>query len=278
MSYAGRRYAEHSTFFTPIFPYEDYWDQQIHSHTTEELLLIVTEGICTVDSNGHSYQIPTPAFIWNRAGSYHLVSNVNKGDRPSSAASFLPSILADIPAKLRFADFMQGYGLFAMPLNPERLFRLEALFMVLVESPLPQRQLLLPCIFHQVSQYLKNGAETICSASRYSYIFQVLSLLESAGNEKLTIKELAERFHVSRNKLESDFKQATGQTIHAFRMRIHMQSAQFMLINTKQSLVQIAVACGFTDESHLIRAFRKEHGITPGMFRKKYAKDPRWTK
>ena len=278
MSYAGKRYSNYSTFFSPIFPYEDWWDHHIHSHTSEELLLIVSEGLCTVDSNGNSYQIPTPAFIWNRAGSYHLVSNVNKGDRPSYVASFLPSILADIPAKLRFTDFMQGLGLFAMPLNEKRLKRLESLFKVLVVSPLPQRQLMLPCIFHQVSQYLKNGAETICSSSRYSYIFQVVAFLENSGNEKLTSKELAERFHVSKNKLESDFKQATGQTVHTFRMQIQLQSAKFMLINTRQPLAQIAVACGFTDESHLIRAFRKEYGITPGTFRKEHKNDPRWTK
>ena len=100
MSYASTRYSQYSTFFSPLLPYEDYWDQQIHSHTTEELLLIVSEGTCTIDSNGNTYQIPTPAFIWNRAGSYHLISNVKKGDRPSYVASFLPSILADIPPKL----------------------------------------------------------------------------------------------------------------------------------------------------------------------------------
>ena len=278
MSYAGKRYSNYSTFFSPLQLHEDFWDAHIHSHTSEELLLIIAEGVCTVDSNGNSYQIPTPAFIWNRAGSYHMVSNVTKGDRPSYVAAFLPSILADIPAKLRFTDFMQGHGLFAMPLNQERLKRLEALFKVLISSPLPQRQLLLPCIFHQVTQYLKNGAETICSSSRYSYIFQVVAYLENSGNEKLTSKELAERFHVSKNKLEADFKQATGQTIHTFRMQIQLQSAKFMLINTKQSLAQIAVACGFTDESHLIRAFRKEYGITPGTFRKEHKNDPRWTK
>ena len=66
--------------------------------------------------------------------------------------------------------------------------------------------------------------------------------------------------------------------VHTFRMQIQLQSAKFMLINTKQSLAQIAVACGFTDESHLIRAFRKEYGITPGTFRKEHKNDPRWTK
>ena len=278
MSYAGERYSQYSTFFSPIFPHEDFWDQQIHSHTTEELLLIVSEGICTIDSNGNTYQIPTPAFIWNRVGSYHLISNVEKGDRPSYVASFLPSVLSDIPPKLLFTDFMQGHGMFALPLNPTQLQRLEAFFKVMMGSSLPQRQLLLPCIFRQVTQYLKSGAEPICSSSRYGYIFQVLSLLERSICEKITSKDLAERFHVSKNKLEADFKRATGQTIHAFRMQIQLQSARMLLASTKKSQAEIAIACGFTDESHLIRSFRDNYDITPGTFRKQYKHDPRWSK
>ena len=278
MSYAGIRYSHYSTFFSPIFPHEDYWDHQLHSHTTEELLLLVSEGSCIVDSNGNSYQIPTPAFIWNRAGSYHLVSNAVKGTRPSYVASFLPSILTDVPEKLRYDAFMQRYAMFALPLKEDQLYRLEALFQILVESPLPQRQLLLPCIFHQVTQYLNNGATPICCSSHYNYVFQVLSLLERSGCEKTTSRDLAKRFHVSKNKLEADFKKATGYTIHAFRMRIQLQTARVMLASTSQSLVQVATACGFTDESHLIRSFRKEYGMTPGAFRKTHKKDPRWTK
>jgi len=38
-------------------------------------------------------------------------------------------------------------------------------------------------------------------------------------------------------------------------------------------LAKIAMNCGFTDESHLIRAFRAEYGITPGIFRRKYMGD-----
>ena len=278
MSYAGARYSQYSTFFSPLFPYEDYWDQQIHSHTTEEMLLIVSEGTCTIDSNGNTYQIPTPAFIWNRAGSYHLISNVKKGDRPSYVASFLPSILADIPPKLLFTDFMKGHGMFALSLNPEQLHRLEDFFKVMQPSSLPQRQLLLPCIFRQITQYLKAGAEPICSSSRYGYIFQVLSILEHLDSEKVTSKDLAERFHVSKNKLEADFKRATGQTVHSFRMQIQLQSARMMLASTKKSQAEIAIACGFTDESHLIRSFRDNYNITPGTFRKQYKHDPRWSK
>ena len=173
---------------------------------------------------------------------------------------------------------MQGHGMFALPLNPAQLERLEDFFKIMQPSSLPQRQLLLPCIFRQITQYLKAGAKPICSSSRYGYIFQVLSFLERSISEKITSKDLAERFHVSKNKLEADFKRATGQTIHAFRMQIQLQSARMMLASSNKSQAEISIACGFTDESHLIRAFRDNFNITPGVFRKQCKQDPRWSK
>lgn len=278
MSYDSKQYSKYSCCFIPIVHDQDFWNRQIHSHTVEELLLIVSEGYCTVDSNGGTYQIPTPAFIWNRAGSYHKIVNVPSDPSLSYIVTFAANILADIPEKFQFAEFMQGYGLFALSLNDSRLNRMKALFDVLIDGPLPQRQLMFPCIFHQISLYLKNGAVPIVSSIRHGYISQVLSILEESCGEKMTSKQLAERFHVSRNKLESDFKQATGQTIYSFRMQLHLQSARALLVTTDQSLVDIANACGFTDESHLIRSFRKRFGVTPGTFRKQHKQKPRWLK
>ena len=276
MSYDSRQYNDWSCCYIPINRDQDLWDKHIHSHTTEELLLIISKGSCTVESNGSTYQIPTPAFIWNRAGSYHKITNAPEDSSTSFLVAFVFDILADVPTKLQFCNFMQGCGLFALPLNDTRLNRMESLFSVLVDSPLPQRQLILPCIFHQIGLYLKGGTEPIVSSSRHEYISQVVALLEDARGEKITSKQLAERFHVSRNKLEADFKQATGQTIYNFRTQLQLQTARVLLVTTNQSLVEIANTCGFTDESHLIRSFRKKYGVTPGIFRKKHKQNPRW--
>ena len=46
-------------------------------------------------------------------------------------------------------------------------------------------------------------------------------------------------------------------------MQMRLQSARRLLARTNLPLLQIAIDCGFTDESHLIRAFRKDIGTTP---------------
>lgn len=268
MSFAGKRYSENATFFTPIIPGEDYWDRKIHAHTTEEILLLTEKGTCTVICNGETRQIPTPAVIWNRVGSYHMVSGATNEEKRSYAISFTPKLLNEVQPSQRYYDFAQGHAMFALPLREDRLERLERLFKTMMGSPIPQRSLLLACVFHQISLYLRKGAEPICSSGGYSYIFKVISELEQLKNTDLTTVVLAEKFHVSKTKLEEDFKRCTGHTIHAFRLRVQLQAARLQLITTQKTLAQIADDCCFTDHSHLIRCFRAEYGMTPGQYRK----------
>ena len=100
---------------------------------------------------------------------------------------------------------------------------------------------------------------------------------EYARKMDKTLDVLAERFHVGKTKLKADFKKITDMPIHTFRLRQQLHAARSQMARTDASLAQVASDCGFTDESHLIRAFRAEYGITPGAFRKKYLGDFRNT-
>ena len=268
MSISSELIANYSTFCYYINPEENQWDKTIHAHTTEEILLLAEEGTCSVFCNGTTHEIKTPAFIWTRAGSYHKISDATVKQWDSYFISFTPKILDDIPPKQQYYNFIEDHMMFALPLTAAQLDRLGKLFSALVGSPIPQRAPLLSCIFHQISLYLRTGAETICASSSYNYIFKVLSVLEKIENTGLTTEILAKQFHVSRAKLAKDFKKCTGHTIHAFQLRVRLQAARLQLVTTKKPLMQIASDCGFTNRSHLIRCFRTEYGVTPGLCRK----------
>jgi AraC family transcriptional regulator len=60
------------------------------------------------------------------------------------------------------------------------------------------------------------------------------------------------------------FKKSTGQTPHEFVVRLRVQRARALLLESPDKLTDIAVQVGFCDQSHLTRHFRRVYGTTPG--------------
>jgi transcriptional regulator of acetoin/glycerol metabolism len=63
------------------------------------------------------------------------------------------------------------------------------------------------------------------------------------------------------------FKQSAGVTPHHYLTQKRVERAQDLLGNTDLSVSEIALAVGFSDQSHLARHFRQMLGVTPGQFR-----------
>ncbi len=63
------------------------------------------------------------------------------------------------------------------------------------------------------------------------------------------------------------FKQSADVTPHHYLVQRRLARAQEMLVRTELSLAEIALATGFSDQSHFARHFRQMLGMTPGQFR-----------
>ncbi|MEZ2132234.1 MULTISPECIES: helix-turn-helix transcriptional regulator [unclassified Sinorhizobium] len=63
------------------------------------------------------------------------------------------------------------------------------------------------------------------------------------------------------------FKKATGRTPHRWLLEYRAEKARQMLLG-ELSIAEIAVACGFSDQSHLTRVFTNQFGISPGLWRR----------
>lgn len=62
------------------------------------------------------------------------------------------------------------------------------------------------------------------------------------------------------------FTRTTGQTPHEFLIQKRVDAAK-ELLRTRLPLARIAADCGFADQSHMTRLFRRQHGLTPGKYR-----------
>jgi len=64
------------------------------------------------------------------------------------------------------------------------------------------------------------------------------------------------------------FKHTLGESPHAYVMRRRLETACHLMITTSDSLSQIALSVGFSDQSHLCKRFKEALGQSPSNWRR----------
>jgi AraC-like DNA-binding protein len=64
------------------------------------------------------------------------------------------------------------------------------------------------------------------------------------------------------------FKQSFGESPHAYVMRRRLEKACDLMITSSESLSQIALSVGFSDQSHLCKRFKQVIGQSPSNWRR----------
>lgn len=100
-------------------------------------------------------------------------------------------------------------------------------------------------------------------------VFQeLLTYMHEHFQEKLVLKELAERFHLNANYCCALFNKDTGGSFSEYLTSIRMKEAERLLTHTTLSLEEIAVQCGIQDYYYFNKVFKKYSGATPSQYRK----------
>ena len=86
-------------------------------------------------------------------------------------------------------------------------------------------------------------------------------------DESISLNDLASTLALSRYHFARGFREAMGLTPHEFVLQQRVARAQLLLSRTRKPLHEIASMCGFADQSHMTRVFKKQLGTTPGKYR-----------
>jgi AraC family transcriptional regulator len=89
--------------------------------------------------------------------------------------------------------------------------------------------------------------------------------------EDIGLDDLAELTSLTSKHFARAFKQSTGLPPHQFLIVQRIEAARRRLTETDDSLADIALACGFADQSHFTATFRKIVGVPPGIWRLSHA-------
>ena len=93
-----------------------------------------------------------------------------------------------------------------------------------------------------------------------------LLLLESVHTRQ-PLDDIARAVGLSRGHFIRAFQETVGETPHRWLTGRKIEQAQKLLRETSQSLTEIALTCGFSDQSHFTRVFSRVAGTPPGAWR-----------
>jgi AraC-like DNA-binding protein len=84
-----------------------------------------------------------------------------------------------------------------------------------------------------------------------------------------TLAELAASVGTNEFTLKRNFKRVFGRPPYAFLLAHRLDAARRMLVETEQSIKEIAAAIGYAHASHFSTAFRRQFGVTPWQQRER---------
>lgn len=97
---------------------------------------------------------------------------------------------------------------------------------------------------------------------------QAIERIEAGLDGPLGLDELAQAAGLSTFHFARMFRRSTGRTPQGFVLHRRIERARLLLAERDLSLAEIALACGFSGQSHFTARFRAMTGLTPGQYRR----------
>jgi len=106
-------------------------------------------------------------------------------------------------------------------------------------------------------------------------LLAVIAHMEAYIESPVPVCELAESVQISNRQLERLFQERLGKTPSRYYLELRLHRARLLLLQTSMSVLQVAVAAGFTSASHFARCYRNYFGKSPTVERARPERIPR---
>jgi len=104
-----------------------------------------------------------------------------------------------------------------------------------------------------------------------SYIYHVLSALRNeiqlAPQNEWNMEAIAQKAQMSRSYIQHLYKRFFGISIFADIQSCRIEYAKYLLASTNEKISSISKSCGYENDVHFMRIFKKQTSMTPSEFR-----------
>lgn len=100
------------------------------------------------------------------------------------------------------------------------------------------------------------------------FLEKLNSVLEkNYENDNFNVSEFALEMHFSRMQLHRKMKSITGKSCSEFIRDFRLEKSKIKLINSDDTIAEIAYQCGFNSDSYFIKVFKENYKLTPNQWR-----------
>lgn len=112
-----------------------------------------------------------------------------------------------------------------------------------------------------------NYSSTPKEKQHNKYVAKAVEYIEENYYKDIRLDDLARFCDVSSSHLSRLFTAATGTTVTGYILSVRMNRAAYLLVNTDESVVNIAREAGYPDCGYFHKHFRSFFGVTPLIYR-----------
>ena len=102
----------------------------------------------------------------------------------------------------------------------------------------------------------------------------VVAYIEENLSRRIRVADLASIVQFSISYFSRTFTHSFGLPPRAYVTLRRIRHAQFIMLNTREPLAQVALDCGMSDQAHFTRVFNKVVGISPSLWRRQFQSRP----
>jgi AraC-like DNA-binding protein len=97
---------------------------------------------------------------------------------------------------------------------------------------------------------------------------RVCDYLEQNLANDISLSELAAIVNLSTAHFSRQFKMSTGSPPHRYQLGLRVERAKTLLLQSDLPLKEVALRCGFFDQGHLSKSFRRLVGLSPAAWQR----------
>ncbi|HAI14454.1 MAG TPA: hypothetical protein DCM28_22305 [Phycisphaerales bacterium] len=94
-----------------------------------------------------------------------------------------------------------------------------------------------------------------------------ISFLHEHATEPVSLSDVAKHVHVSGSHLAREFRSQTGMSLIQYLHRLRVSLAKRKLYEHDDTILTVALDCGFESVEHFHRIFKRQVGMTPHRYR-----------